>query len=89
MTTTASELLNVFPVDTRVNERGHLEIGGCDALELVEEFGSPVYVVAEADLRARARSFRQALASRPLEDPDRPLPRRRLACGRGELLQQF
>ena len=33
MALTASDLLNVFPIGTRVNERGHLEIGGCDALE--------------------------------------------------------
>ncbi len=60
----ASELLHVYPQGTRVNERGHLEIGGCDALELVREFGSPAYVVAEDDLRARARSFSDALAAR-------------------------
>src|SRR2546421_11634070 len=64
MALTASDLLNVFPIGTRVNERGHLEIGGCDALELVSEFGSPAYVVAEQDLRARARSFLDALSSR-------------------------
>ena len=34
-----------------------LEIGGCDALELAREFGTPAYVVAEEDLRARARAF--------------------------------
>jgi diaminopimelate decarboxylase len=60
----ATEVLNVYPRGSRVNERGHLEIGGCDALELVEEFGSPAYVVAEDDLRARARSFTGALSSR-------------------------
>jgi diaminopimelate decarboxylase len=64
MALTASDLLNVFPIDTRVNERGHLEIAGCDAVELVKEFGSPTYVVAEQDLRSRARSFVDALASR-------------------------
>ena len=47
MTPTASELLEVFPIETRVNERGRLELGGCDAVELVEQFGSPAYVVAE------------------------------------------
>ena len=31
--------------------------GGCDALELAREFGTPAYVVAEDDLRARARAF--------------------------------
>jgi diaminopimelate decarboxylase len=64
MTATASDLLNVFPIGTRINERGRLELGGCDALELVNQFGSPAYVVAEDDLRARARSFLDAVSSR-------------------------
>jgi diaminopimelate decarboxylase len=64
MTATASEVLRVFPAGTRINERGRLELGGCDAVELVAQFGSPAYVVAEADLRARARSFVDAVASR-------------------------
>jgi diaminopimelate decarboxylase len=53
-------LQRVFPLGTRLNERGHLEIGGCDTLELAREFGTPAYVVAEDDLRARARAFVQA-----------------------------
>ncbi len=64
MTATASDLLRTYPIGTRVNERGRLEIGGCDALELVAEFGSPTYVIAEDDLRWRARSFLEAIASR-------------------------
>jgi diaminopimelate decarboxylase len=64
MTATASELLRVFPAGTRINERGRLELGGCDAVELVAQFGSPAYVVAEDDLRGRARSFVDAVASR-------------------------
>ena len=49
-----------FPLGSRVNERGRLEIGGCDTIELAREFGTPAYVVAEDDLRARARAFMQA-----------------------------
>jgi diaminopimelate decarboxylase len=47
-----------------VNEHGRLEIGGCDVMELAREFGTPAYVVAEDDLRSRARSFLDALARR-------------------------
>ncbi|HTX31964.1 MAG TPA: diaminopimelate decarboxylase [Solirubrobacteraceae bacterium] len=64
MTATASGLSHVYPRGSRVNERGHLELGGCDALDLVAEFGSPLYVVAEEDLRARARAFAEALSAR-------------------------
>ena len=64
MTATAARLSDVYPLGTRVNERGRLELGGCDAVELAREFGTPAYVVVEDDLRARARSFLQALGSR-------------------------
>ncbi len=39
---------------------GELEIAGVAALALVQQFGSPVYVVDEADVRARARGIRTA-----------------------------
>jgi diaminopimelate decarboxylase len=54
----------VFPRGSRVNERGRLELGGCDAVELARRFGTPAYVVVEDDLRARAREFTEALATR-------------------------
>ncbi|HUB04023.1 MAG TPA: diaminopimelate decarboxylase [Solirubrobacteraceae bacterium] len=64
MSVTAATLSHVYPLGSRVNERGRLEIGGCDAVELAREFGTPVYVVAEDDMRARARSFMDALGAR-------------------------
>src|SRR4030081_2884711 len=54
------QLSHVYPLGSRLNERGRLEVGGCDAIELAREFGTPAYVVAEDDLRARARAFLQA-----------------------------
>jgi diaminopimelate decarboxylase len=54
----------VYPLGTRVNDAGHLEVGGCDLVEVAREFGTPAYVVAEDDLRARARSFLDALSTR-------------------------
>ena len=57
---TGTSLSAVFPVGSRLNERGRLEVGGCDTIELAREFGTPAYVVAEDDLRARARAFVQA-----------------------------
>lgn len=41
----------------RINEAGHLEIGGCDAVELVRQFGSPLYVMDEALLRDNCRAY--------------------------------
>lgn len=57
---TGTSLSHVFPLGSRVNEQGRLEVGGCDTIELAREFGTPAYVVAEDDLRARARAFVQA-----------------------------
>jgi len=54
----------VYPAGSRVNERGHLEIAGCDVVELAAEFGTPAYVYAEEDIRARARAYREAFERR-------------------------
>ena len=54
---TGTSLSDVFPLGSRINDQGRLEVGGCDAIELAREFGTPAYVVAEGDLRARARAF--------------------------------
>jgi diaminopimelate decarboxylase len=59
-----STLSAVYPLGSRVNELGRLEVGGCDTVELAREFGTPAYVVAEDDLRWRARAFLDALAAR-------------------------
>ena len=64
MSVTASQLSHVYPQGTRINARGRLELGGCDAIELAREFGTPAYVVVEDDLRSRARAFVDALAAR-------------------------
>jgi diaminopimelate decarboxylase len=55
---------HVYPLGSRLNERGRLELGGCDAVELAAEFGTPAYVYAEDDMRARARSFVEAFRAR-------------------------
>jgi len=60
----SSPLSHVYPQGSRVNERGHLEIGGCDVAEIAREFGTPVYVVSEDDLRARARAYVDGLRTR-------------------------
>ncbi len=52
---------SVYPDASSVS-RGRLAVGGCDAVELAREFGTPAYVVAEDSLRSRAREFRSALA---------------------------
>ncbi len=52
---------SVYPQHSST-DGGRLAVGGCDAVELAQEFGTPAYVVAEDDLRERARAFTDALA---------------------------
>jgi diaminopimelate decarboxylase len=44
----------------RVNDRNHLEIGGCDTVDLAAEFGTPLYVMDERLIRDRCRAYRSA-----------------------------
>lgn len=49
-----------FHGSTKVNERGHLEIGGVDTIQLAKEYGTPLFVYDVALIRERARNFKQA-----------------------------
>ena len=57
----------VYPLGSRVNAAGHLEVGGCDMVEVAREFGTPAYVYSPDDIRARARSYTDALRARGIE----------------------
>ena len=48
----------------RVNAKGHLEIGGCDTVELAEEFGTPLYIMDEESIRKNCRTYRAAFDAR-------------------------
>ncbi|MCD6453617.1 MAG: diaminopimelate decarboxylase [Dehalococcoidales bacterium] len=56
--------LSLFPAKTRVNERGHLVIGGCDAVALASEFGTPLYLFDEASLRSQCARFKTEFGQR-------------------------
>jgi diaminopimelate decarboxylase len=67
MTATAISAIEgspVYPAGSRVNPQGHLEVGGCDVVELTREFGTPSYIYAEDDIRARCRAYLDAFGSR-------------------------
>ncbi|MCY4366183.1 MAG: diaminopimelate decarboxylase [Chloroflexi bacterium] len=55
---------NVFPDTAEIDGEGRLVIGGCGAVDLAEEYGTPVYVLDEATLRNRCRSYRREFESR-------------------------
>jgi diaminopimelate decarboxylase len=51
-----------FTGTMRVNDRGRLEIGGCDTVELAKEFGTPLYVMDEALIRNNCAAYRDTFA---------------------------
>jgi diaminopimelate decarboxylase len=57
----------VYPIGSTVNAAGHLEVGGCDTVELAREFGTPAYVYCPDDIRSRSRAYLDAFAARGVE----------------------
>jgi diaminopimelate decarboxylase len=47
----------VLPETARVNPSNHLEIGGCDTVELTREFGTPLFVMDEETIRGQCRRY--------------------------------
>ncbi|SHE44597.1 diaminopimelate decarboxylase [Seinonella peptonophila] len=47
---------------SRINDKGHLEIGGCDTVELAKQYGTPLYVLDERYIRERMKALKQAAA---------------------------
>lgn len=45
---------------SKINEKGHLEIGGVDTVNLASKYGTPLYIYDVALIRERARSFKEA-----------------------------
>lgn len=45
---------------SRINDAGHLEIGGCDVTELKAEYGTPLYIMDEQLIRRRCREYMDA-----------------------------
>lgn len=50
----------LLPLGATVNEKDHLVVGGCDVVELVEEYGSPLYILDERTLRTACRQYKQS-----------------------------
>ena len=57
------ENVDLFPITARV-KNDHLTIGGCDALDLVSQFGTPLYIFNEDTLRGICREFVNEFGSR-------------------------
>ena len=47
------------------NEAGRLVLGGCDAVELAREYGTPLYVMDQARMEKVCRAYTRALQEYP------------------------
>ncbi|MFI3300510.1 MAG: diaminopimelate decarboxylase [Candidatus Gastranaerophilales bacterium] len=50
------------PISARVNENGNIEIGGCDLVDLANEYGTPLYVMDEATIRGICDDYKKAFS---------------------------
>ena len=64
------------------NEKGHLTIGGMDAVELAHKFGTPAYVLDESVIRANCREYLSA-ARREFGEDALPLYASKALCFTG------
>ncbi len=48
----------------KINNKGHLEIGGVDTVDLATKFGTPLYVMDEAYVRSVAKGYKELLDER-------------------------
>jgi len=56
---------SIRPYTAKINENGNLEIGGVDTVELVEKYGTPLYVYDEETIRRICRQYKQAFVEYP------------------------
>ncbi len=53
-------MVNLYTPCLSINEKGHLAISGCDAVELAREYGTPLYVMSEDEIRRVCRSYTES-----------------------------
>lgn len=53
----------LLPLTAKVNSKDNLEIGGCELKQLVEQYGSPLYVLDEFTLRTACSKYRDGFAT--------------------------
>lgn len=59
----ASPNQSLLPLTAKINAQDHLEIGGCDVTELVQQFGSPLYIMDEHSIRTACGQYRDGFAN--------------------------
>ena len=56
---------NIKPLNTKINEKGNLEISGCDLTELAKEYKTPLYVMDKNTLLKMAQDYKDAFSNYP------------------------
>ena len=51
----------IWSLNTRRTDAGDVEVAGVRVLDIAREFGTPTYVLDEADMRGRARAWKTAM----------------------------
>lgn len=68
MSGTGEKMTNTLLTGTmKINNQNHLEIGGVDAVSLVEKYGTPVYVYDVFQIKEKARAFKNAFSERNIQ----------------------
>ncbi len=50
-------MVNIYSPCLSINENGHLTISGCDTIALAEQYGTPLYVISEDEVRRVCKSY--------------------------------
>lgn len=50
-------MVHIFSPCLSINEKGHLAISGCDTVALAEQYGTPIYVISEDEVRRVCKSY--------------------------------
>ena len=54
---------NIKPITTKINQKGNLEISGCDLVELAKKYKTPLYVIDRVTLETMAKDYIKAFSS--------------------------
>jgi len=60
---------NIFPKTFEINNVGHIEIGGCDLVELSKKYGTPLYIYDEKTIRDICNDYKKAFSKYPDANP--------------------
>lgn len=53
---------NIKPLNTKINQKGNLEISGCDLVDLATQYKTPLYVVDRVTLETMAKDYLEAFS---------------------------